>query len=91
MFHPPMSPTTTRRKTPGSWRPHGGVEVLLEQDCSGQALFQAACGILHDGAEPGLHGAGHVALGISGRHRSVNLSTVLEISKKPVTTKPRRP
>ena len=23
--------------------------MLLEKDCSGQALFQAACGILHDG------------------------------------------
>ena len=27
---------------------HGGVEVLLEQDSSGQALFQAAAGILRD-------------------------------------------
>lgn len=27
---------------------HGGVEVLLEKDSSGQALFQAAAGILHD-------------------------------------------
>ncbi len=27
----------------------GGAAVLLEKDCSGQALFQAACGILHDG------------------------------------------
>ena len=27
---------------------HGGVEVLLEQDSSGQALFQTAAGILHD-------------------------------------------
>ena len=26
----------------------GGAAVLLERDCSGQALFQAACGILHD-------------------------------------------
>ena len=26
----------------------GGAEVLLERDSSGQALFQAACGILHD-------------------------------------------
>ena len=26
----------------------GGAAVLLEKDCSGQALFQAACGILHD-------------------------------------------
>lgn len=25
----------------------GGAAVLLEADCSGQALFQAACGILH--------------------------------------------
>ena len=28
----------------------GGAAVLLEPACSGQALFQAACGILHDGA-----------------------------------------
>ena len=27
---------------------HGGAEVLLEKDSSGQALFQAAAGILHD-------------------------------------------
>lgn len=26
----------------------GGAAVLLEPDCSGQALFQAACGILHN-------------------------------------------
>ena len=26
----------------------GGAVVLLEQDSSGQALFQTACGILHD-------------------------------------------
>lgn len=26
----------------------GGAEVLLEKDATGQALFQAACGILHD-------------------------------------------
>ena len=26
----------------------GGAAVLLERDCSGQALFQTACGILHD-------------------------------------------
>ena len=28
----------------------GGAAVLLEKDSSGQALFQAACAILHDGA-----------------------------------------
>ena len=27
----------------------GGAVVLTEGECSGQALFQAACGILHDG------------------------------------------
>lgn len=27
---------------------HGGAQVLLEEDCSGQALFQAACAILRD-------------------------------------------
>ena len=26
----------------------GGAVVLLERDCSGQTLYQAACGILHD-------------------------------------------
>ena len=29
----------------------GGAAVLLEKDCSGQAMFQAACGILHDDAK----------------------------------------
>ena len=29
---------------------HGGAAVLLEKDSTGQALFQAACGILHDEA-----------------------------------------
>ncbi len=28
----------------------GGAVVLLEKDCSGQTMFQAACGILHDDA-----------------------------------------
>ena len=27
----------------------GGAAVVLEQDASGQTLFQTACGILHDG------------------------------------------
>ncbi|MFR7894245.1 MAG: hypothetical protein ACLU38_09410 [Dysosmobacter sp.] len=43
----PMRPITIRRKTP-ALETHGGVEVLLEQDSSGQALFQTAAGILHD-------------------------------------------
>ena len=43
----------------------GGAAVLLEKDCSGQALFQAACGICwHDGArraamERAMSGAGN--------------------------------
>ena len=46
---------------------HGGAEVLLEKDSSGQALFQAAAGILHDDARRSGHGAGHGSAGRPGR------------------------
>ena len=42
----------------------GGAAVLLEKDCSGQALFQAACGILHDGARRASMERAMSALGI---------------------------
>ena len=43
---------------------HGGVEVLLEQDSSGQALFQAAAGILHDDARRKAMEQAMTALGV---------------------------
>ena len=43
---------------------HGGVEVLLEQDSSGQALFQAAAGILHDSARREAMASAMTELGI---------------------------
>ena len=38
---------------------HGGAVVLTEEACSGQALFQAACGILHDPSRLRSMEAGH--------------------------------
>ena len=43
---------------------HGGVEVLLEQDSSGQALFQAVAGILHDSARREAMASAMAELGI---------------------------
>ena len=43
---------------------HGGVEVLLEQDSSGQALFQAAAGILRDDARREAMASAMAELGI---------------------------
>ena len=43
---------------------HGGVEVLLEQDSSGQALFQTAAGILHDDARREAMASAMAELGI---------------------------
>ena len=42
----------------------GGAEVLLEPECSGQALFQAACGILHDKARLARMESSMASLGI---------------------------
>ena len=43
---------------------HGGVEVLLERDSSGQALFQAAAGILRNDARCSAMASAMAALGI---------------------------
>ena len=52
--------------------------VLLEKDCSGQALFQAACGILHDGARRASMERAMSALGIRDATERI-YQTVLEI------------
>ena len=56
----------------------GGAAVLLEKDCSGQALFQAACGILHDGARRASMERAMSALGIRDATERI-YQTVLEI------------
>ena len=56
----------------------GGAVVLLEKDCSGQALFQAACGILHDGARRASMERAMSALGIRDATERI-YQTVLEI------------
>ena len=58
----------------------GGAAVLLEPECSGQALFQAACGILHDeGRRRGMEAA-MAALGIRDAAERI-YQTVLELQK----------
>ena len=56
----------------------GGAEVLLEQGCSGQALFQAACLVLHDSGRRGEMGNAMSALGILEATERI-YQTVLEI------------
>ena len=58
----------------------GGAAVLLEPECSGQSLFQAACNILHD--ETRLRGmeASMAALGIRDAAERI-YQTVLELRK----------
>lgn len=56
----------------------GGAAVLLEKDCSGQALFQAACGILHDGARRTEMEKAMASLGILDATERI-YQTVLEI------------
>lgn len=56
----------------------GGAEVLLEQDSSGQALFQAACGILHDQGRRAEMEQAMSALGIRDATERI-YQTVLEI------------
>ena len=55
-----------------------GAERGLEKDCSGQALFQAACGILHDGARRASMERAMSALGIRDATERI-YQTVLEI------------
>lgn len=56
----------------------GGAEVLLEKDSSGQALFQAACSILHDGARREEMEKAMASLGIRDATERI-YQTVLEI------------
>lgn len=56
----------------------GGAEVLLEQGCSGQALFQAACGILRDEGRRAEMEQAMSALGIRDATERI-YQTVLEI------------
>ena len=58
-------------------QPHARL-VLLEKDSSGQALFQAACGILHDGARRASMESAMSALGIRDATERI-YQTVLEI------------
>lgn len=56
----------------------GGAAVLLEKDCSGQTLFQAACGILHDEARRTDMETAMASLGIRDATERI-YQTVLEI------------
>lgn len=56
----------------------GGAAVLLEKDSSGQALFQAACGILHDEARRADMETAMASLGIRDATERI-YQTVLEI------------
>nr|WP_325196672.1 undecaprenyldiphospho-muramoylpentapeptide beta-N-acetylglucosaminyltransferase [uncultured Oscillibacter sp.] len=60
----------------------GGAEVLLEKDCSGQAMFQAACGILHDGERRKQMETAMASLGIRDATERI-YQTVLEICQEP--------
>lgn len=56
----------------------GGAVVLPEKDCSGQTLFQAACGILRDGARRADMEKAMASLGIRDATERI-YQTVLEI------------
>ena len=58
----------------------GGAVVLPERDCSGQALYQAACGILHDEVRRTGMERAMAALGIRDAGERI-WQTVLEITK----------
>ena len=58
----------------------GGAAVLTETECSGQALFQAACAILHDEARRGKMEEAMAALGIRDAAERI-YQTVLELQK----------
>ena len=60
----------------------GGAEVLLEKDCSGQAMFQAACGILHDGERRKQMETAMASLGIRDATERI-YQTVLKICQEP--------
>ena len=54
--------------------------MLLEPDCSGQALFQTACGILHDPSRLQTMAASMAALGIRDAAERI-YQTLLELQK----------
>lgn len=58
----------------------GGAAVLLEQDATGQALFQAACGILHDGGRRASMERAMASLGIRDATERI-YQTVLALAK----------
>ena len=58
----------------------GGAAVLLEKDSSGQALFQAACGILHNGERRAGMEKAMAALGIRDAAERI-YQTILEVCK----------
>ena len=58
----------------------GAAVVVLEQDSSGQALFQAACGILHDESRRTAMAAAMASLGIRDAAERI-YQTILEICK----------
>ena len=58
----------------------GGAAVLLEKDSSGQALFQAACGILHDKERRSGMEKAMASLGIRDAAERI-YQTVLEVCK----------
>ena len=60
----------------------GGAVVLPERECSGQALFQAACGILHDGARRAEMERAMASLGIRDAGERI-WRAVQEIEKEP--------
>ena len=60
----------------------GGAEVLLEKDCSGQAMFQAACGILRDTERRKQMETAMASLGIRDATERI-YQTVLEICQEP--------
>ena len=56
----------------------GGAVVLLERDSSGQALFQTACGILHDAQRRAAMEKAMASLGIRDATERI-YQTVLEL------------
>ena len=58
----------------------GGAAVLLEKDSSGQAMFQAACGILHDDAKRASMEKAMASLGIRDATERI-YQVILDITK----------
>ena len=78
-----LSPYVTnnhQEKNARALEEHGGAVVLTEPECSGQALFQAACGILHDSSRLRSMEEAMTALGIRDAAERI-YQTVLDIQK----------